>query len=174
VEIAEVISSISEWLPLADGITISGGEPFEQPAVLKTLLAKLRPLSTGDILVYSGFPLEQIQYHLDEMNGLIDALITEPFLKDEMQTLPLRGSDNQKLVILTRLGKERYSDIDTTQSQSVKRLDIMFDDDSNTVWIAGIPQRGDLEKLSLLLNSQGLLNRTSEEDSGGSTPCHKN
>ena len=117
VSVDEVISSISQWLPLAEGITISGGEPFEQPAALKLLAARLRPIFAGDILVYSGFALDKIQNHLNEMIGLIDVVMTEPFLKDESQTMPLRGSDNQKLIVLTQLGKDRYSGLDSVQKQ---------------------------------------------------------
>ncbi len=53
-----LVAKISVWLPEADGITISGGEPFDQPAALAALLAQVRLLTACSILVYSGYPFE--------------------------------------------------------------------------------------------------------------------
>ena len=38
--IDEVVSAIAQWIPTADGITISGGEPFDQPVALIELLER--------------------------------------------------------------------------------------------------------------------------------------
>ena len=51
---------IYPWLEEADGITISGGEPFDQPEALIHLLAQIRSKTSIDILVYSGHPFEKI------------------------------------------------------------------------------------------------------------------
>src|SRR5215831_1013285 len=40
--VEEVINSIIPWLSKADGITISGGEPFDQPDALLELTARIR------------------------------------------------------------------------------------------------------------------------------------
>jgi anaerobic ribonucleoside-triphosphate reductase activating protein len=45
-----VIEALLPWLPDAEGITISGGEPFDQPEALQILLRELRCLSPLDIL----------------------------------------------------------------------------------------------------------------------------
>ncbi len=60
------------------GITVSGGEPFEQFAALLALLGELRQRSRADILVYSGYPLEHLHAQLEQAAGLIDALISDP------------------------------------------------------------------------------------------------
>jgi len=165
-KISDVIEAIEPWLQTADGVTISGGEPFDQPKQLKCILEQLRTLlRTGDILVYSGYPLGSIQSHLDQMSGLIDALITEPFIKKEKQTLPLRGSDNQILHMLTAVGQKRYYGLSDTSMNQGKTLDIMFDGE-NTAWIAGIPQRGDLDLLVKLLHTQGVEALTTEDIGG--------
>lgn len=83
-----VMSAISPWLEEADGVTISGGEPFDQPAALKSLLMDLRARSSADILVYSGYALETL--NLTAFAGLIDALIADPYRWDQSQTLALR------------------------------------------------------------------------------------
>src|SRR4051794_30769668 len=54
-----VLDSVRPWLAAADGITVSGGEPFDQEAALEALLHGLRARTSADILVFSGYPLER-------------------------------------------------------------------------------------------------------------------
>ena len=46
--------------PTADGITISGGEPFDQPDALFELLARIRSQTEADILVFTGYPWTKV------------------------------------------------------------------------------------------------------------------
>lgn len=150
--VGAVISAITPWLPVADGFTISGGEPFDQPEALKFLLQALREGHSGDILVYSGHPAEALP--LSDFAGLYDALISDPLLINAPQTKALRGSDNQRLHLATDLGKHRFGMLDaTTVERSI--LDVMFDDATGDVFLAGIPQRGDLARLQAVLERDG-------------------
>ena len=45
----EVFASISAWLLEADGVTVSGGEPFDQPSGLAALLRRVRSASDVDV-----------------------------------------------------------------------------------------------------------------------------
>src|SRR5688572_31286206 len=54
-----VCDTLAANLNQADGVTISGGEPFDQPAALEALLRWLRGRFAGDVLVFSGYPWEQ-------------------------------------------------------------------------------------------------------------------
>ena len=152
--VEDVIDTISPWLREADGITISGGEPFDQADGLYTLLSALRQQSHGDILVYSGYPSERITDYLARMDGLIDALISDPYYNNVPQTLALRGSDNQRLHLLTALGAVRFASYERSLTDADRTLDVMFDDDG-TVWMAGIPRQGDLHRLASLLHQDG-------------------
>lgn len=146
----EVVATIAQWLPLSDGITVSGGEPFDQPEALKSLLAALRLKTQGDVLVYSGHSYERIEPFLNDMHGLVDAVITDPYLVDAPQTKALRGSDNQRLVLLTPLGKARFSSYERPATPQDRRFDLMVDDDGQ-VWMAGIPGRDDFNRLKSAL-----------------------
>ena len=42
IELEHLLTSIESWLPNADGVTISGGEPFDQFQPLLALLQSLR------------------------------------------------------------------------------------------------------------------------------------
>jgi anaerobic ribonucleoside-triphosphate reductase activating protein len=145
IALPELLQQISPWLDEAEGITISGGEPFDQPDALVALLAELRARSAADVLVYSGHCFEVIADQAGRMAGMIDALITDPYLVDAPQTLALRGSDNQRLHCLTPLGEARFGALRNAPPAKAA-LDVMFDDDGS-VWLAGIPRRQDWERL---------------------------
>ncbi|MFJ2462502.1 4Fe-4S single cluster domain-containing protein [Pseudomonas sp. NPDC087615] len=150
----QLLEQITPWLHEAEGITISGGEPFDQFDALRSLLEGLRRLSELDILVYSGYSLEQLNESLLQTKGLIDALISDPYIEALSQTMALRGSDNQRLSLLTPLGRARLVHYERPLEPTDKALDLMFDE-SGSVWMAGIPRRDDLLRLRDLLHEQG-------------------
>jgi anaerobic ribonucleoside-triphosphate reductase activating protein len=159
-----VLSAVSEYAHAADGVTISGGEPFEQPEALGDLLHGLSAmLKPGiDVLVYSGLPFASLTPWLSKWQGLVDAVISEPFDATVPQTRPLMGSDNQKLFLLTDLGRQRFAEFQRPRDRQDDQLDVMVDEDG-TAWMAGIPRRGDLERLQALLAAQGTASRTTEQ-----------
>lgn len=159
--VVDVIKGLGGWLDECDGITISGGEPFDQPKALFALLRAIRSNTYVSILVYSGHPTEQILAAPAVQAGLIDALISEPFLKDSPQTLALRGSDNQRLHLLTEVGKRSFAVYERQVTTNERHLDVMFDADG-AVWFAGIPGRGDMKKFQSILQAQGHAAVTTE------------
>jgi anaerobic ribonucleoside-triphosphate reductase activating protein len=162
----EVVEAVAPWLAAADGITVSGGEPFDQPGPLAELLARLRGISKADILVFTGYPLEVIVPHLAVMEGLIDALLTGPFDLAAPQTLALRGSDNQRLHLLTPLGREQFAACERAAGPGERAVDVMFDENGD-VWLAGIPARGDLGRLQRTLRAAGAQLSISEDRRAG-------
>ncbi|MBC2656291.1 radical SAM protein [Pseudomonas sp. MSSRFD41] len=159
-DIDQLLTQLAPWLREADGITLSGGEPFDQFEALLLLLQGLRRLSPVDILVYSGYPLERLQPQLRKAEGLIDGLISDPYEERLEQSLALRGSDNQRLTLLTPLGHARLASYERPLEAADKALDLMFDV-NGSVWMAGIPRRDDLLHLRDLLQEQGHQIQTS-------------
>lgn len=153
ISIANVMEQLKQWLPFADGITISGGEPFEQADALHALLIELHENFQGDILVYSGYEWGDIKHKVSEMEGLIDALISGPYLVDAPQTLALRGSDNQLLHRLTQLGEARFAQYERQLTVDDKVLDLTLDE-TGRIFLTGIPQRRDMSRLQILLEQQ--------------------
>ncbi|MGG4662272.1 4Fe-4S single cluster domain-containing protein [Providencia vermicola] len=151
--VAKLINQIVEWYPVADGITISGGEPFEQPDALFELIREIKQQFQGDILVYSGYEWDVIEDRVKRMNPYIDALISEPFKVEIPQTLMLRGSDNQQLHLLTPLGKTLFKQYQRVTTPEDKKLDLAFDEQGR-LFLAGIPERDDMSRLSQLLALQ--------------------
>lgn len=86
----------------AEGITISGGEPFLQPEALFELITALRP-KFDSIVVFSGFYLHEIQKIVrgSDILAMIDVLIDGRFEQDRVADNGLRGSSNQTIHILS-------------------------------------------------------------------------
>lgn len=135
--IDELKKVLKLWLPQCDGITISGGEPFDQEPALSELLEFLQPYNKS-ILLYSGYTFDVLESKKDIQKRNIDVLISEPFDHKESQTKRLLGSDNQKVHFLTSLGKDTFEKY--LNKPLEKKLDVQFTDD--TVWMAGIPVNG--------------------------------
>lgn len=153
----------------ADGLTVTGGEPFDQPEALLALLRGWRLLNGGDVLVFSGHPLEALAPRLAAFEGLIDCLIADPFRASAGQTLALRGSDNQRLVCLTALGRDRFAGFERPLAAGDRALDVLFDDASGEVFMAGIPRPGDMRRLAAVLGARG--HRAAVTEDGRAMPC---
>lgn len=158
----QIMQAISAWSAIADGVSISGGEPFDQPEALFELTTRIRDLVDADILVFTGYEWNAVSNQVASSPGLIDALVTGPFEHNEKQTLALRGSDNQELHLLTPLGQARFASLDRRLNPEDQTLDVMFDE-SGDIWFAGIPKRGDLGRLRHFLESIGATLATSED-----------
>ena len=160
-----VLERMAPWLAEAHGVTISGGEPFDQADGLLALLKGLRPRFKGDVLVYSGYEFDVLRTQHTATLALIDALISEPFDGAQPTDAPLRGSGNQQLHLLTVLGAQRFASLATTRVDAAP-LDLVADPDGS-VWIAGVPRRGDLDRLAHLLAAHGITLATSAGRMGG-------
>jgi anaerobic ribonucleoside-triphosphate reductase activating protein len=145
----------------ADGLTVSGGEPFEQPGALAAVLRRWRSVSDRSVLVFTGLELGATRTWRRENPALVDGLITGRLRSDLPQTLAMRGSDNQRLHVLSELGAE-FSPLDRPASPADRRLDVMFDDEG-AAWFAGIPARGDLARLRRAMAAAGHTARTSDQ-----------
>lgn len=146
-----------------DGVTISGGEPFDQPQALSALLTGLRAWRSQaqldfDILCYSGYPLAKLQRNHARLLDKLDALIPEPYLEAQPMTHPWHGSGNQPLVLLSPRGHARYENWPGAAPDALaaggKRMQMMQDGDK--IWTIGIPARGDMTALEAACDAQGV------------------
>lgn len=89
-----------------DGVSFSGGEPFEQPAPLARLAAGIHSRNL-DLVLYSGYTFEEL-VHMGrrdhDVRTLLEygtLLIDGPYLEAERDlTIPFRGSRNQRILDL--------------------------------------------------------------------------
>lgn len=157
---ATTVDTVLEWVnrqPLerADGFTISGGEPFDQPHALACLLRgladlRLRDAKPRDVLVYSGYPWPRLVQRHAELLEQIDTVISEPFVQGKPAS-GLRGSSNQIIHALTALGEARHgADAPKTADQMQMHYD------GERLWLVGIPRPGSLDALAARLAAAGI------------------
>lgn len=89
-----------------EGLSVSGGEPFEQPEALMDLVKRVRA-SALSILVFSGYSLEQIRKQPlgTAILHFVDVLVAGPYQQSDHWGKGLLGSTNQEIHLLT----ERYN-----------------------------------------------------------------
>jgi anaerobic ribonucleoside-triphosphate reductase activating protein len=149
VEVAEVIDRCAAILDrgeAVDGVTISGGEPFQQPEALAELLDSLDAWRSDrapdiDLLCYSGLPWAKLQLHHAGLLARLDAVITEPFIEGMPTDASWRGSANQRLIPLSEKGEQRYRKAD----RSPPRMQVAVE--NGEIWFIGVPRRGDLDRI---------------------------
>ncbi len=104
--VAERLLAVSRRL---DGLTITGGEPFEQARALAELLRQIRAARPHwSVLVYSGHTLASLRRRgaeAEALLGQIDVLIDGPYRSDRPARHPLAGSGNQAVHLLTERGR---------------------------------------------------------------------
>ena len=136
-----------------DGITISGGEPFQQPEALYAFSEGIRAECPGtDLLVYSGYTARRLQLSYSHILRLLDAVISEPFVASNPTNLKWRGSANQRLLLLSLAAQERYSGADDPSDDAVVQIGV----DSAGLWVLGIPRRGGLPNFESRLLDEGV------------------
>lgn len=102
VSIASVVREIVSKRSSHDGVTIIGGEPFDQPKSVAELVARLK-YAGFHLTIYSGYTIEQLIKLNDPATNYIithiDVLIEGPFLLlEKMHAGEYKGSRNQKII----------------------------------------------------------------------------
>lgn len=159
VDIEAVVAWCRKLPSDVDGVTISGGEPFDQPEALYELLVALHEWRAGtgraiDLLCYSGRSLAALRARFARHLDRLDAVIPGPYVADQAPGGRWRGSANQELVPLTPLGHERYDD-DVNRPAGPTRMQLGYAGDR--VYHIGIPAPGDLEALEAAMARRGLV-----------------
>ena len=102
ITIEEIINQIKD--SNATGVTISGGDPFEQPKEIFSLLEKISLLDLKDgVIVFTGYTIEEIKTipQLESCLKYIDLLIDGKYFEDLRISSGLAGSSNQQFHFLT-------------------------------------------------------------------------
>lgn len=155
------VDEVLGWCDTVDpaavhGVTISGGEPSEQPAALTALvdgLADRRRRHGWDLLCYTGVEEDQFARRCPGAYAALDALITGPYRAAAPTRLIWRGSANQRLIPLSPAGSARYARwVDAEEDRPLLQVQV----DGDSIRMIGIPRRGDLGRLQRLLGDHGV------------------
>lgn len=91
------------------GLSVLGGEPFDNLVGLKEFITKVRANSEKDIWIYSGYTFEELLEKDGAMDVLknIDVLVDGRFVEDLKDLkLKFRGSSNQRIIDVKRTLEE--------------------------------------------------------------------
>ncbi len=155
------ISELADWCVRcirdgATGMTVSGGEPFQQSDGLRSFLQEMRIRSEGtdfDILAYSGYSNRLLKRRFSDILGLLDAVISEPYLSERASEQWLRGSSNQRIHVLSKLGDVRFG---ATGEGFDRGAAVQVAVTNDSVWYIGIPRSGDMERLEEIARQRGV------------------
>ena len=131
----ELLSQIFETRDI-EGITLLGGEPFEQAEELYRVCKTVREKGLS-VVAFTGYTLEELQ-QTDDQNvhmllSEVDLLIDGPFLIEQQDfSRPWVGSKNQRYLFMT----DRYSVQDVFNSDQKVEFHI---DKQGKIHINGMP-----------------------------------
>lgn len=134
----------------ADGVTVSGGEPMQQPAAVAEFLAEVRAAGR-DVWLYTGYTLEELLARedpdVDKVLSLVDVLVDGRYERAHPETRGYRGSANQRLVPLT--GRALPS------PAAPPRVQLTLDQAGRLV-VVGVPSPGFFSRFREALGERGL------------------
>lgn len=120
------------------GVTISGGEPFVQYDELEVLVCRIKDELNLDIMLYSGYILDDLLSQKEEFFSKIDIFVDGDYVEDLDYGNLYRGSSNQKIYCFTEKYKKFLSLILET-----KQRDMEFEiTKENDLFLVGIPPKG--------------------------------
>lgn len=103
-----------------EGITLSGGEPFEQPDAALALVSAIRARSALSILIFSGYTIEEIRAMPQgpAILAQIDVLVDGRYDPRQRLGRGLRGSSNQRIHLLSE--RYRAADVEATPEAEIR------------------------------------------------------
>lgn len=160
--VTEIFSIIKEASDGLNGVTISGGEPFEQPKPLTILIKLIKEYTSLDIMVYSGYTIEELKTKDETRNllNLIDILIDGRFDENNTNKKIWRGSDNQNFHILSKRA-QKYAIYQDTEYKDKRELHLEMNN-GNSFKIIGIPEREFFKELEIHCKNLGITLKNKE------------
>jgi anaerobic ribonucleoside-triphosphate reductase activating protein len=151
-------SELANWVMSSagiEGVTLSGGEPLQQPAAeLTEFLMLVKRNSDLSVLCYTGYQYEDISddEKYSTILPLIDVLIDGEYRQEEEFGHRWRGSANQRFHFLTdryRVQQEEWND--AFERQIEMELDI-----NSKLLVSGVPSKDFIKKLTGALHQRGV------------------
>ena len=101
--VEELLDRLEEAAAGVEGLTVTGGEPFQQPRALLALLRSVRARTALSVVIFSGYRLDEIRRRPlgDETLRYMDVLVDGRYEAGRHHGMGLRGSDNQHVHLLT-------------------------------------------------------------------------
>lgn len=137
-----VFNHILETASSYNGVTITGGEPFDQYPQLMAFSTLLKRKTNLNVLCYSGYYLEELEgkYPDKAFYSCIDYLIDGRYIAKGTSKSSLIGSSNQSVYSFANGEAQK-----TMLESPCKKWSLNSSED--TIYMAGIPANGELEAI---------------------------
>jgi len=124
IQLKDIFNTIRRINLPIDGVTISGGEPFMQSQELGQLIDFICKEISTDILVFTGYTLEDLKARkelvIDSILDKISVLIDGPYIRELNDNTGLRGSSNQIIHVFNHMEKYIGIEIQPRKIQSMR------------------------------------------------------
>lgn len=136
-----------------DGVSLTGGEPLQQPDGVRDLLQRLRPQLSGPlpVLLFTGYPWDAALARAPWLNELCDLVIAGRYLAGRPGPDALVASTNQR--VWSRDGAVRQVFTDW-RSATAHRLQVTAD--SRDLYLVGVPGAGELDAFTAAMARRGV------------------
>ena len=126
-----------------DGITISGGEPFQQYKQLIAFLHLIKTKTSLTIHCFSGYYLIELQkqFHDKLFLKYIDTLVDGRYIEGQHENTNIKGSTNQSVY---RIIDEIPVKENKTRASKKWSLNVSSE---NEIYMSGIPKKNELKIL---------------------------
>ncbi len=152
ISVIDVFNWLAQIQNEFDGITISGGEPFQQYEQLISFLHLVKTKMSLNIHCFSGYYLhELIELFPDKLFlKYIDTLVDGRYIQEQHDNLNIKGSANQTIYKFVNGVPKVESEIISSKKWSVKV------DTNNEIYMTGIPKQNELKNLCNELEVVGI------------------
>lgn len=161
------VKKIVYMLPeLPKAITITGGEPFDQAYELASLCEWLSSSISEDILIYTGYTLQQLNdMHDEKVESVllhIAALVDGEYVEELNKGNRIKGSENQTLYVFREEYRANFTALDNIFEE--KRMVQSFLSCDGSIIATGFEKANFnatfSEKLQTAINGGGIYEKT--------------
>jgi anaerobic ribonucleoside-triphosphate reductase activating protein len=143
ISVVDVFNWLSPMQNEYDGITISGGEPFQQYEQLISFLHLIKAKTNLNVQCFSGYYLSELKELFPDnlFSKYIDTLIDGRYIQEQHENTNLKGSTNQTAYnfIDAVPVKQEESKVSNKWSINVSK--------DNQIYMTGIPKENELKDL---------------------------
>ena len=151
VSVLDVFNWIAEFGGDFDGVTISGGEPFQQYEPLIAFLHLVKTRTNLDVYCFSGYTLSELDKLFPDklFYRYVDFLVDGRYVKELHENRNLCGSSNQTIYrIVDGIAFKQDEPVSPPKwSVHLSR--------EKRIYMAGIPKKDELKHLSATLSDAG-------------------